>query len=332
MLRHYGSGTLSSFLGPSCADEQMDHDELLLAPYTTAQANAQINALPAEYGAQGQRAVTMISAYVQGVNAYIAKALTDPALMPAEYLKYGSPKPWTPADVVAVAALVGGIFGDGGGGEIGNAALLRYLQGQLGQSGGTTAFADFKEQNDAGAPTTVVGKSFPYEIPRRVNPATIAVPDNASAPLTGGPVDTTPHCSASAPSKAGLSVIESLLRFPAHMSNALVVGAGHSADGHPLAVFGPQVSYFDPGILMQEDMHSPDYAAEGRGPALDHAVHGQVDRVVERLAADGPVREPLGGHRRALALELIEGAGRRHRAATGVADQLQALVGQVAAR
>ena len=263
VLRHYGSGTLSSFLGPSCADEQMDHDELLLAPYTTAQANAQINALPAEYGAQGRRAVTMIRAYVQGINAYIAKALTDPALMPAEYLKYGSPTPWTPADVVAVAALVGGIFGDGGGGEIGNAALLRYLQGQLGQSGGTTAFADFKEQNDAGAPTTVVGKSFPYEIPKHVNPATIAIPDNPSAPLTGGPVDTTPHCSATAPSKAGLSVIESLLRFPAHMSNALVVGAGHSADGHPLAVFGPQVSYFDPGILMQEDMHSPDYAAEG---------------------------------------------------------------------
>src|SRR5215468_7722623 len=33
VLRHYGSGTLTSFLGPSCADEQMDHDQLLLAPY-----------------------------------------------------------------------------------------------------------------------------------------------------------------------------------------------------------------------------------------------------------------------------------------------------------
>ena len=38
VLRHYGAGTLTSLLGPSCADEQMDHDELLLAPYTTAQA------------------------------------------------------------------------------------------------------------------------------------------------------------------------------------------------------------------------------------------------------------------------------------------------------
>ena len=263
VLRHYGAGTLTSFLGPSCADEQMDHDQLLLAPYTTAQANAQINALPAEYGAQGARAVAMIRAYVQGINAYIAKALTAPALMPVEYSLFGPPKPWTPADVIAVAGLIGGIFGDGGGGEIRNAVLLRYLQGQLGRSRGTTAFTGFKEQNDPAAPTTVVGKSFPYEIPKKINPATIAIPDNPSAPLKGGPVGTTPGCPATAPSKAGLSVIESLLRFPAQMSNALVVGAGHSADGHPLAVFGPQVSYFAPQILMQEDLHSPGYAAEG---------------------------------------------------------------------
>src|SRR5262249_41499365 len=85
VLRHDGSGTLTSFLGPSCADEQMDHDELLLAPYTTAQANAQINALPAEYGAQGRLAAAMIRQYVRGINAYIAKAITDPALLPAEY-------------------------------------------------------------------------------------------------------------------------------------------------------------------------------------------------------------------------------------------------------
>jgi acyl-homoserine lactone acylase PvdQ len=263
VLRHYGAGTLSSFLGPSCADEQMDHDELLLAPYTTAQADAQLNDLPKRFGAQGRLALAMIHSYVQGINAYITRALTDPKLLPAEYTLFGAPKPWTPADVVAVSSLIGGIFGDGGGEEIRNAALLRYLQGQLGRSGGATAFTDFKEQNDPAAPTTVVGKSFPYEIPRHVNPATIAIPDNPSAPLKGGPVDTTPGCSGTPPSKAGLSVIESLLRFPAHMSNALVVGASHSADGHPIAVFGPQVSYFAPGILMQEDLHSPSYDAEG---------------------------------------------------------------------
>ncbi len=263
VLRHYGAGTLTSLLGPSCADEQMDHNELLLAPYTTAQANAQINALPKEYGAQGKLAVTMIHSYVQGINAYIAKALTDPKLLPVEYGLFGPPKPWTPADVVAIAALIGGIFGDGGGGEVRNAALLRYLQHQLGQSAGSAAFTGFKEQNDPAAPTTVVGKSFPYEIPGHVNPATIAIPDHPGAPLKGGPVDTTKGCSTSPLDKAGLSIIESLLKFPAQMSNALVVGASHSADGHPVAVFGPQVSYFAPQILMQEDLHGPNYDAEG---------------------------------------------------------------------
>jgi acyl-homoserine lactone acylase PvdQ len=264
VLRHYGSGTLTGFLGKSCSDEQMDHTELLLAPYTKAQANAQANDLPAEYGSQGKLALSMIHSYVQGINAYIAKATTNPALLPAEYSLFGAPKPWTQADVVAVAALIGGIFGDGGGGEVRNAALLKYLQGQLGGSAGKTAFANFKSQNNPTAPTTVVGKSFPYEIPKNVNPATIAMPDNPGAPLTGGPTDTTKGCSpTTARERAGLPVIEGMLRLPSHMSNALVVGASHSADGHPLAVMGPQVGYFAPQILMQEDMHSPGYDAEG---------------------------------------------------------------------
>jgi acyl-homoserine lactone acylase PvdQ len=263
VLRHYGSGTLTSLLGTSCADEQMDHDELLLAPYTTAQANAQINRLPAEYGAQGRLAVAMIRSYVSGINAYIAKATKTPALMPAEYSLLGPPKPWTPADVVAVSSLIGGIFGDGGGGEVGNAALLDYLQGRLGRSAGATAFTEFKEQNDPAAPTTVVNKSFPYEIPGRIKRSSIALPDHPGAPLTGGPADLTKGCTTTSLAPAARSVIEGLLRLPAQMSNALVVGASHSADGHPIAVFGPQVSYFAPGILMQEDLHAPGYDAEG---------------------------------------------------------------------
>jgi acyl-homoserine lactone acylase PvdQ len=263
VLRHFGAGTLTSFLGPSCADEQMDHDELLLAPYTTTQANAQVNALPAEYGAQGKLALAMIHSFVAGINDYIARATTHPALLPVEYTLFGPPKPWHPADVVAVSSLIGGIFGGGGGGEVRNAALLRYLRRQLGSAGGTAAFRQFKEQNDPAAPTTVTDKSFPYEISGHVNPATTAIPDHPGAPLAGGPTDTTPGCTSTPPSRAAISVMESALRLPAHMSNALVVAASHSATGHPLAVFGPQVSYFAPGILMQEDLHSPDYAAQG---------------------------------------------------------------------
>ena len=56
VLRHYGEGTLASFLGGSCEFEQMDHDQLLLSPYTAGPGHAQVDALPAEYGAQGAAA------------------------------------------------------------------------------------------------------------------------------------------------------------------------------------------------------------------------------------------------------------------------------------
>ena len=46
-------------------------------------------------------------------------------------------------------------------------------------------------------------------------------------------------------------------------SNALLVSGAESESGHPLAVFGPQVAYFAPQILMEEDLHGPDFDARG---------------------------------------------------------------------
>src|SRR5207245_2563429 len=139
VLRHYGEGTLASFLGAGCDFEQMDHDQLLLAPYTKTQAIAQVNALPTEYGTQGTLAKSMIYNYVNGVNAYIKAALLNPLKLPADYvaaLPGLAPTTWTVADIVAIAGLIGGIFGRGGGAEISNAHLLQYLQRQLGATNG----------------------------------------------------------------------------------------------------------------------------------------------------------------------------------------------------
>ncbi|HKC26849.1 MAG TPA: penicillin acylase family protein [Jatrophihabitans sp.] len=264
VLRHYGEGTLASFLGASCEFEQMDHDQLLVSPYTKAQATAQVNNLPLEYGAQGALAKSMIENYVKGVNRYITLALADPRKLPADYAAAAPqvlPTAWTVADVVAIAGLIGGIFGRGGGAEISNAHLLQYLQQQLGTADGASAFAQFRTSNDPLAPTTA-DKPFPYEIPGTVNPATTALPDY-NAPITGGPVATDPNCNLSKPNPTALSIIKGLSAMPKHMSNALVVNAAHSADGHPIAVFGPQVSYYAPQILSLLDLHSPGYAAEG---------------------------------------------------------------------
>jgi len=250
VLRHYGSGTLAAFLGPTCEFEQMDHDQLLLAPYTPAQAQAQVDALPKQYGTDGQLAKSMIDNYVAGVNAYVALAQKDPRYLPADYAAAtpdAEPKPWTDADVVAIAGLIGGIFGKGGGTEVANSQLLTYLQKTLGTTAGAAAFHQFKTADDPLAPTTAT-TSFPYEQPGTIDPSTTAIPDSAT--LTGGPQSTSPGCGGSSTTPAlptgqaatATTIIQGLQAMPSHMSNALVVDAAHSATGHPTAVFGRQVS------------------------------------------------------------------------------------------
>jgi acyl-homoserine lactone acylase PvdQ len=59
------------------------------------------------------------------------------------------------------------------------------------------------------------------------------------------------------------SGLDGLISLPKSNSNALVVSAAKSKSGHPLAVFGPQVGYFSPQILMEEDIHAPTIDARG---------------------------------------------------------------------
>ncbi|HTW18717.1 MAG TPA: penicillin acylase family protein [Mycobacteriales bacterium] len=266
VLRHYGAGDLSSFAGPTCADEQMDHDQLLLAPYSQAQGDAQVNALPKEFGKQGLLAKNMIDAYVAGVNAWIANTQAHPSELDGDYIgtSTATPTDWTPADVVDVAGLIGGIFGRGGGIEVANSALYTYLQHKLGKKAGAEAFGEFKEQNDPSTPTTVVGKKFPYEtMPKHVNTKLTAIPDHPLAALKGGPTDTTAGCSNSGQDLQVLKDIAALRSVPSDMSNALVVDAKDTKAHHPIAVFGPQVSYYSPQILTEEEISTPGYHAEG---------------------------------------------------------------------
>ena len=46
----------------------------------------------------------------------------------------------------------------------------------------------------------------------------------------------------------------------------MLVAGRRSASGHPLMVAGPQVAYFNPQILMEQDVHAP---ASEAGPAID---------------------------------------------------------------
>ena len=46
-------------------------------------------------------------------------------------------------------------------------------------------------------------------------------------------------------------------------SNFIIAGHKHSANGHPLAVMGPQLGYYYPEIVMQGDLHGGGIDAEG---------------------------------------------------------------------
>jgi len=248
VLRHAGRAELSSFAGGSNA--AMDAEQWEVAPYTEADLERQAEQIPRLLGHQGEIMRRDVENYIAGINRYIAEAKLDPTKLPGEYLAIGrpqGPEPWKRTDVIATASLVGGIFGRGGGNELAWTEVADALEKRFGRRRGARVFRDFRAAQDPAAPVTVLRGRFPYQTqPRRARG--VARPDPGS--LRRHTVDS-----------AG-----GLLSFPPSASNALLVSGRESASGRPLFVAGPQVAYFSPQILMEEDVHAP--AADGL-PGID---------------------------------------------------------------
>ena len=262
VLRNLGRGRLSSFAGGS--NREMDREQWLQTPYTEADLQRQVDQLDDLYGAEGRRIQEDVAAYVEGINAHIAAAKTDPLLLPAEYAaigRPGGPEPWTARDVIATAALVGGIFGKGGGSELDSALSYQQSRRRFGKKRGARIWRDFRTAEDPEAPTTVHRKRFPYQAqPKRVRKGSVALPDRGSVKRSRA----VPGASASGASTAGArGPLDGLLAFPTANSNALLVSARESASGKPIAVMGPQTGYFAPQILMEVDIHGPGIDARG---------------------------------------------------------------------
>jgi acyl-homoserine lactone acylase PvdQ len=256
ILRHLGRARLSEFLGASEANQEFDRDQLAVAPYQESDLTAQIQAIQ-DSGAEGQAGHEDLLAYVDGVNAYIDEATADPQKLPAEYpALQQTPETWIPEDTVAIASLVGGIFGKGGGGELTNFCGLKSLTAATGDSAAARAiFDDFHFANDPEAPTTSQ-TSTPYlQDLGPVNP--VAHPDIDCDSLTT--VDT------GAPSLQALldAIAERFPGFVSSQSNAVLVSGQHTESGSPIAVFGPQTAYFMPQLLLEKDVHGPGIDARG---------------------------------------------------------------------
>jgi len=275
VLRHVGRGRMSEFLGPSPANLAMDRDTYRVAGYTEAELQLMIDNLDDQYGSYGTLTQQGFQDFADGVNKYIQDALThqNGAVLPAEYATLQQvPLPWKPSDTVAIASLITGIFVVGGGGELNNCNFLHELATRYGAPGhacqvGDAAaacqvFEDFQQDDDPEKPRTS-DNYYPYMVQGPVDPAAVACPD--------------PGTLAQAVQGATMIAGDSVdgpdgpirLFAKSRASNALLVGASRSATGHPLAVFGPQVSYFAPQILNELEVHAPGIPGDPLAPSID---------------------------------------------------------------
>jgi acyl-homoserine lactone acylase PvdQ len=325
LLRHVGAARAAEFLGPDEANVAMDQEQLRSAFYTREEAAAQIDQAAERFGAEGRRLVAALDAYIAGINA--AQQEMCPAVVtgpdcPVEYAALQKkPEPWTRADVVYVASLVGGIFGKGGGAEFANARWLQQLQAQFGADEGRRIFDDLALADDPQAPTTSsVAAPYPSGPVDPTLPG-VALPDldGPTAPGTGADAGSGGLPDPGLTSLQGRfgtqdrpTVVQGpfgpidLGGVPDMMSNAALVAGDRTADGHPRVVFGPQTGYFTPQLLTEQAVVAPGIRARGvsfagtslvvqLGRGMDYAWSATsagsdlVDTVVERLW------DPAGG-------------------------------------
>jgi acyl-homoserine lactone acylase PvdQ len=320
VLRHAGRARVAEFVGATESNLAMDQEQLRSAFYTEAEAQAQIANSAKRFGRLGQKGIRTADAFIAGINAAqdeMCPAVVAPSC-PAEYAALQKqPADWSRADVTYVASLVGGIFGKGGGDEYANARWLQQLQAQLGPDRGREVYTDLRAKNDREAPTTSsIRTPYGTGVVDETRPG-VAMPDldGPTAPgtgdpvATGSPLDDLPsgleqlRTAAERQRSVSIELPQGSIDVPivaGGMSNALLVGAGASSSGHPVAVFGPQTAYFTPQLLTEQVLVGPGIKARGvsfagtnlvvqLGHGVDYAwsatsaSNDNVDTVVERL-------------------------------------------------
>jgi acyl-homoserine lactone acylase PvdQ len=247
-------------------------------------------------GPDGKGLLHDVDVYVDGLNARLRNDKSTQA-------------PWTRVDVFAANALVGQIFGQGGGDESRRSEYLDALVKGLGATRGRQAFDDLSERDDPDSPTSI-SKRFPYGA---------ASGSSGSAVLEAGSLK-----------PAGLAGLAQVTSVPRWSSNFLIVGAKRSTNGHPLFVAGPQIGYYYPGLTLEADIKGPGFEARGatapgfpgniligRGPdfawSLTSAGSDLIDTFAETLCGGSRTKYRYKGRCRTMGrvdAGVIKGSGR----------------------
>lgn len=279
LFRHLGRGQLSGFAGGAPGNRQLEQSFYTQIPYTEADLQRQIDNV-AQSGPRGVQALQDVRDYVEGINAYLTKAVNT-RTFPGEYVLTGHAdaitnwndiKPFQPTDMVAIASVVGGLFGAGGGGEVQSALVKLAAQNRYGPAQGEQVWQAFRMQNDPEAVTTA-HQPFPYGA-SPANPQGVAMPDQGSVTPerlvydeVGGKGIATQSVPENLQPLKGLFndgvLPKNLLNKTHGMSNALAVAGEHTDTGNPVAVWGPQTGYFAPQLLMLQELDGPGLRARG---------------------------------------------------------------------
>ncbi len=196
---------------------------------TEREVAKQVNVLTAQ-GPKGREVLRDIDTYIAGINDYL-RASGSPA------------KPWTRNDVIALNALKGQFFGQGGGDEARRSTLLTGLRSELGDRRGRQAFDDLRQKDDPEASLSI-DRSFPYGgATSRSGPGSVALTRYTPTPAAR---------TAAVPRT-----------IPPQQSNALLVSGSRSETGNPLMVAGPQIGYFYPGLTLEMNLRGPGINVRG---------------------------------------------------------------------
>ncbi|MBJ7354079.1 MAG: penicillin acylase family protein [Thermoleophilaceae bacterium] len=270
-FRHLGKGKLSSFAGGAAGNRAQEQNLWQVAPYTQEDLDAQVTALEGE-GMRGAQLRADVDAYLEGVNAYIDQSITQDNY-PGEYVVTGNGKPkhFTETDLIAIADVIGGLFGNGGGQEMQSALVKIASESKYGAAQGAQVWSALREQEDPEATTTIHnGAQFPYS-QAPANTTSVAMPDAGS--VTPAPIISAGAGASASAADSSSSTLAGLASLPlagstdakSGMSNALVVSGTGTTDGHPVAVMGPQTGYFSPQLLIQQELQGPGISARGVG-------------------------------------------------------------------
>lgn len=197
---------------------------------TEREVAKQVQVLTAQ-GAKGREVLRDIDTYIAGINDYL-RSVSSPS------------KPWTRNDVIALNALKGQFFGQGGGEEAPRSTLLTGLRSELGDRNGRRAFDDLRQKDDPEASFSIDG-TFPYGAAGKdAGPGSVAL-------------------SSYTPTPAAKVASASAATVPPQQSNALLVSGARSETGNPLMVAGPQIGYFYPGLTLEMNLRGPGINVRG---------------------------------------------------------------------